>query len=69
MDISRQEHASEESADDTLDVEKATDLAPLPEPRDVENNLNRIVTARDWTGPDDPENPHNWPLWQRVYHR
>ena len=30
--------------------------------------LHKTVTAQDWTGPDDPENPINWPLWQRVYH-
>jgi hypothetical protein len=22
----------------------------------------------DWDGPDDPDNPHNWPMWLRVYH-
>jgi hypothetical protein len=22
----------------------------------------------DWNGPDDPDNPHNWPLWLRLYH-
>ena len=22
----------------------------------------------NWAGPDDPENPHNWPVWQRTYH-
>ncbi|KAJ4336711.1 hypothetical protein N0V95_008549 [Ascochyta clinopodiicola] len=22
----------------------------------------------DWNGPDDPDNPQNWPLWMRVYH-
>lgn len=25
------------------------------------------TTALDWDGPDDPENPFNWPLWKRVY--
>ena len=25
-------------------------------------------TTTDWDGPDDPDNPHNWPLWLRVYH-
>lgn len=29
---------------------------------------HRVVTAQDWTGPDDPENPHNWPLWKRIWH-
>lgn len=36
------------------DVEKAHDKAVPPEP------LRRIVTAQDWTGPDDTENPMNW---------
>ena len=27
----------------------------------------RIVTAVDWTGPDDNENPMIWPLWQKGY--
>ena len=30
--------------------------------------VHRVVTAQDWTGPDDPENPQNWPLWKRVWH-
>lgn len=33
-----------------------------------ESGLDRIVTAQDWTGPEDPENPMNWPLWLKVYH-
>lgn len=28
----------------------------------------RIVTAVDWTGPDDPGNPHNWTLLKQSYH-
>lgn len=35
---------------------------------DKKEVLQRTVTAQDWTGPDDPENPQNWPLWQRIYH-
>lgn len=23
--------------------------------------------ALDWDGPDDPDNPYNWPTWRRVY--
>lgn len=30
--------------------------------------LGKTVTAQDWNGPDDPENPHNWPAWKRIYH-
>jgi hypothetical protein len=29
---------------------------------------SRIVTAQDWSGPDDPENPQNWPLFKRCMH-
>ncbi|KAI7584733.1 hypothetical protein KC343_g19756, partial [Hortaea werneckii] len=28
---------------------------------------NPIQHARDWSGPDDPDNPRNFPLWKRVY--
>jgi hypothetical protein len=46
-------------------------------PQDVEavrsrasehHSIRRTVTAQDWTGPDDPENPHNWPMFKRVWH-
>lgn len=26
------------------------------------------MNVMDWNGPDDPENPHNWSTWQKVYH-
>ncbi|MCJ1415196.1 hypothetical protein MMC32_001527 [Xylographa parallela] len=31
-------------------------------------DITRTVTAQDWNGPDDPENPMNWSMWSRVYH-
>ena len=57
--------------DDAVDeaeqgLEISTTNGPdLPDRKEV---LQRTVTAQDWTGPDDPENPLNWPLWQRIYH-
>ena len=38
--------------------------------RDVEDlpPTTRVVTAQDWTGPNDPENPQNWSLLVRAYH-
>lgn len=36
------------------DLEKADVKATAPE------SLRRTITAQDWTGPDDPENPLNW---------
>ncbi|KAI7235949.1 hypothetical protein KC343_g11394, partial [Hortaea werneckii] len=29
---------------------------------------SQFITAQDWTGPDDPENPHNWSLLKRCLH-
>ncbi|KAF2832692.1 MFS multidrug transporter-like protein [Ophiobolus disseminans] len=26
------------------------------------------INVSDWNGPDDPDNPHNWPKWQRLHH-
>jgi hypothetical protein len=28
----------------------------------------RAPRALDWDGPDDPENPHNWPLGKKIMH-
>ena len=22
----------------------------------------------EWEGPDDVDNPHNWPVWKKVFH-
>ena len=50
-------------------AEKGLDIAQEPTSTSPEKySLQKTVTAQDWTGPDDPENPINWPLWQRVYH-
>ena len=46
----------------------ALDNTNVVSPPQVENALERTVAAQDWTGPDDPENPMNWPLWKKVYH-
>jgi hypothetical protein len=41
----------------------------IPRRHDLEGApVHRTVTAQDWTGPDDPENPHNWSLWKRIWH-
>lgn len=34
---------------------------------ETDNPVKRTMTAQDWTGPDDPENPHNWPFGKKVY--
>ena len=63
--------AVEGNPDDDVDVAEkgiGTSLDNGPEIPDKQGALQRTVTAQDWTGPDDPENPLNWPLWQRIYH-
>lgn len=42
---------------DMTDTEKQTELP-----------AQQATQATDWDGPNDPDNPHNWPLWLRIYH-
>ena len=46
------------------DTEKQHEPAEADE---AENTMKRTMTAQDWTGPDDPDNPYNWPFWKKVY--
>lgn len=55
-----------------LDSEK-DELSPIDPQLDVEQaklpgQIPPVPTASDWTGPNDPENPLNWPAWFRHYH-
>ena len=58
----------QENAVDDAEKGLGNTVADGPEAPEKPNTLQRTVTAQDWTGPDDPENPRNWPMWQRVYH-
>jgi len=49
----------------------SNELAQIPteKPGPIRNEgLKRPITAQDWTGPTDPENPHNWTFSKRIYH-
>lgn len=49
---------------DQLDLEKmATEKS-----HKSEKVADRVTTALDWTGPDDPENPENWSTAWKAYH-
>lgn len=50
-----------------VDVDPAISR-PLTPSEEKLPSATRIATAQDWNGPNDPENPINWPLWQRIYH-
>lgn len=34
----------------------------------TQGNATKVVTALDWTGPDDPENPENWSSGKKAFH-
>ena len=56
------------SGGDADSTEKEFEPQNLLPSEDAANGLRKTVTAQDWNGPDDPENPVKWSLWQRVYH-
>ena len=59
----------EPEAERNVDLEKDVRRIPTSTSKHQRKaGLAKTVTAQDWTGPDDPENPQNWPIWQRVYH-
>lgn len=50
-----------------VDEEKLSSDLEIPQNRN-DIPFTKIRTAQDWDGPDDPENPMNWPVWKKVYH-
>jgi len=32
------------------------------------SNEEPLAVDLDWDATDDPENPRNWPLWNRILH-
>lgn len=63
------------SGDSTVSVAEPEKVATKPGHGDENSDrlegtttAQRVVTAQDWIGPDDPENPLNWPTLKKVYH-
>jgi hypothetical protein len=57
------------SASEHLEVDDEKDIEGL----ETQQNHNAMPitktrTAQDWDGPNDPEDPLNWPVWKKVYH-
>lgn len=52
------------------DIEAAGDMEKVVIPTSIASDTvaTPTVTALDWTGPDDPENPENWPAGKKAYH-
>ncbi|KAF2967062.1 hypothetical protein GQX73_g6515 [Xylaria multiplex] len=38
------------------------------EPSPLSPKQETLASDLDWDIPDDPDNPRNWPLWQRILH-
>ena len=32
------------------------------------NGIKVTEQPLDWDGPDDKDDPHNWPIWKKVFH-
>lgn len=48
------------------EVEKTITIATGNPQRD-DVPIREVTTAQEWEGPDDPENPLNWPTSWKVY--
>lgn len=47
------------------DAERAISEKTHPSPQE---SAEKAVTAVDWTGPDDPDNPENWSGGKKAFH-
>ena len=47
---------------------EAGQLSKLTPSEETHVGVTRTITATDWNGPNDPENPMNWSFLSRVYH-
>lgn len=55
----------EENRDDEgRNIEKLPTHRTEPSEKD---QITKTPTAQDWDGPNDPENPLNWPLSRKIY--
>ena len=59
-----------EKAEEAHEINRATSLSTdmTDSEKQFEQPPPEVTQAADWDGPDDPDNPHNWPLWLRIYH-
>jgi len=73
MSLSSTKSSAKSSFEGSLDLESARDFAQqnqgIPPTQAQKNEPDaQIPPVDDWDGPDDPENPWNWPTWKRCYH-
>lgn len=65
-------HEDTPSSSDTSSIaepQRAKTKTEGTEDEDIESApVRRVVTAQDWTSPEDKENPMNWSTAKKVYH-
>jgi hypothetical protein len=56
--------------DDSGGIESGDKEDAAKENQDLEKGPSKHhpPAQLDWDGPDDPENPHNWPLGKKIMH-
>lgn len=61
-------HVDEEAAisSDSVEEGKKEDDGNTTSVSSDDSKAEEVVL--EWESPDDPANPHNWPLWKKVYH-
>ena len=42
-------------------------MADSSPPHILQSEVPREPQTNEWSGPDDPDCPYNWPLWKRIY--
>ena len=63
--------AASVASHDTTPDSKVELSSPASDNDDPEKGIEQQRTAlnpTDWNGPDDPQNPQNWPAWIRYCH-
>ncbi|KAF1849023.1 MFS general substrate transporter [Cucurbitaria berberidis CBS 394.84] len=70
-DINEENTGSEYELEGRLPATKIRSSEGIPSIREQDMSdatPQQKVNATDWNGINDPDNPHNWPMSQRVYH-
>ena len=65
--------SAKSSLEDSLDRQPEPDVEQQRPIEGYSPAFEKIPDVRsppvdDWDGPEDPENPWNWPFWKRCYH-
>lgn len=73
MSVASHKSSTKSSFEGSLDSQAARDLEQQLPAENLTQPVKKEADAQnppidDWDGPDDPENPWNWPLWKRCYH-